>query len=209
MSFKNKIFSTLILALLIFAMTMPAMAVDAIFCKSMTGTTAAGTATSLGTYAAYVAIPGDNNGQVVVTSLSGTADTAGQNIVVYDKESTASINAAADASATTVSIVSGGGNFDVGDFVLFQDASGSTLFLETVTATAATVLTISAIDSAVTATGWTIYEMESIATIPVGNATASYQSDVAVAAGTKNSPLLLTIPGSAACSINFASGHYR
>jgi len=51
--------------------------------------------------------------------------------------------------------------------------------------------------------------MEQIATIPVGAATASFESDVAVVAATKDSPLLIIIHGYAACSINFASGHYK
>lgn len=207
MKFK-KTFSSLILALFIFAMTLPAMATDAIFCKGMTGTTAAGTLTAVGTYAAYVVVPGDNNSQVVVSSISGTADDAAHNLVVYDKEDTALVSVAASATDTAITIASGGTNFDVGDLVVFQNPSGSIVFLERVTAAAATTLTVTAIDYDIDTT-WKIYEMESIATIPVGSATASYQSDVAVAAGTRNSPLLLTIPGTSACSINFASGHYK
>nr|BDD47305.1 hypothetical protein 8 [bacterium] len=191
----------------------PAIAADSIFCKFMTGD--ANNGKDLGTtyhYGAYVAIPGDNNSQVVVTSFSGTSDTDTStcNAYVYDKENSATINSACNAGSAELGIASGGASFDANDIIVLQDASGSTIYVETVASTGATTIALNGLtDGAIAATGWTVYEMEKIGEIPVGNATTSYESDVAVVAGPSNSPVLIWLGGDAACSINFASGHYK
>lgn len=204
-----KLFTALFLALLIAAA--PAGAVDPIFCKGHTGTTNSPFYLTTD-YGAYVIIPGDNNAQVVVTSLSATADgtDATNNLYVYDKENQVTVTSGNSAGAQTLGFASGGTNFDVGDFIVLQDASGSTVYVESIAACGATSLTINGtFDGAIASTGWTVYEMTQIATVPVGNATANYESGVAVIAGEKASPVMLVIGGSAACSINFASGHYK
>ena len=128
---------------------------------------------------------------------------------MYDKENSATINAAASAGATSLSISSGGASIDANDIIVLQDTSGSTVYVETVASTGATTIALNGtLDGAITS-GWKVYEMEKIATIPVGSATASYESDVAVVAATKDSPLLIWLGGVASCSINFASGHYK
>lgn len=200
-----QLITAIALALLI---ATPAAAVDSIFCKGMTGTAdTAGYA-----YGAYVIIPGDNNAQVVVASFSATSDAAvaTNNAYIYDKEDSVLVNSGAAAGGQAIGFASGGGNFDAGDWIVLQDASGSTLYLESISVVGATSLTINGtFDGAIASSGWTVYEMEQIATVPVGNATASYESDVAVIAGTRDSPLWIRIGGAASCSINFASGHYK
>jgi len=197
--------------LLALAVAFPAAAVDPIFCKSHIGTTSS-PFYLVTDYGAYVIIPGDNNAQVVVASLSATSDgtDATNNLYIYDKENSVAITSGNSAGAQTLGFASGGTNFDVNDLIVLQDASGSTVYIESISACGATSLTINGtFDGAIASTGWTVYEMEQTATVPVGNTTASYQSDVAVVAGEKNSPLMLIIGGSSACSINFASGHYK
>jgi len=188
-----------------------AQAADSIFCKSMAGTTAGATLVTTYDYGAYVAIAGDNNSQVVVTGFSGTSDTAAPtcDAYIYDKENEATVSAAASAGASTFSVSSGGASFDANDIIVLQDASGRTVYVETVASTGATTFALNGtLDGAITA-GWKVYEMEKIAEVPIGNATISYESDVAVIAGTKDSPVLIFLGGVASCSINFASGHYK
>jgi len=190
----------------------PALALDPIFCKSMIGTTAGGTLGSdTRAYGAFVIIPGDNNSQVVVASVSGTADGTGavNNIWVYDKENEATISSSDSAGVTSLVISSGGTSFDASDIIVIQAPSGSPVFAESVSSTGATTIALNGTTDYAVYSGYKVYEMEEIARIPVGNGTASYQSDVAVAAGQKDSPLFLYIGGTSACSINFASGHYR
>lgn len=214
---------TIVLALMVAVMffASPALAVDRIFSKFMVGldhTQKAGMiiyddAEDKGyNYGAYVVIAGDNNSQVVITSISATSDGTAttNNMLVFDKESSATVNSACDAGSRGIGVAAGGANFDVGDIIVLQDASGNTLYVETVTAVTATTIAIGGpLDGAIAATGWTVYEMEQIGQIVIQSATVSYQSDVAVVAGTRDSPVLILLGGAAACSINFASGHYK
>ena len=207
----KKLFKLTLIVVMIALFVTPALAVDQIFCKAMTGTTAGNDYTGEATYGAYVMIPGDNNAQVVVTSFSATADSAGaySNADVYDKENEVTINSGSAAGGQTLYFASGGASFDAGDVIVLQDQSGATLYIESVSSAATTNMVIHGTLDGIIATGWKVYEMEQIATIPVGAATASFESDVAVVAGTKDSPALIIIHGDAACSINFASGHYK
>lgn len=204
--FKIMLAVSILIALLISG---PAAAADSIFSKFMTGTTTAGVGTTY-TYGAYVVIPGDSNGQVVVASVSGTSDgtAATNNIYVYDKENEATINSTSSAGATALGIASGGASFDANDLIVLQSPSGA-VYLESVASSGAATIAINGALDVEVSSGWKVYEMSQIGKIPVGNATASYQSDVAVVAGTKDSPVLMVLGGTAACSINFASGHYR
>lgn len=208
----KKLVSIISVVALCLMVAMPAMAVDSIFCKSMVGTTAGGTLGTTYTYGAYVIIPGDNNAQVVASSLSGTSDNAADtcDMYVYDKEQSCTVNSASASGATEIGISSGGASIDASDIIVLQDASGSTVYVETVASTGATTIAINGtLDGAIAASGWTVYEMEKIAEVPVGSATASYESDVAVIAGATDSPVLIWLGGVASCSINFASGHYK
>jgi len=192
-------------------MPMQAAAADSIFCKSMTGTTTGATIGFGYTYGAYVAIAGDNNSQVVVTSLSGTADNAATtcNAYIYDKENEATVNSSSSSGGQEIGIASGGASIDASDIIVLQNPAGDVVYVETVASTGATTIAIAGVlDGAITS-GWKVYEMEKIAEVPVGNATKSYESDVAVVAGTKDSPVLIFLGGVASCSINFASGHYK
>lgn len=203
----------LIILALIFAFVVVAsqvQAADKIFCKGMTGTGEGATLGVTSNYGAFIAIPGDASNQTVIASLSITSDGTTRNAYVYDKESEATINAAAAAGATEITITpSGTSPFDNGDIVVLQDPSGKRVYVETVASYGAATVALSGhLDGAI-AIGWKVYEMEKICEIPAGNATASYQSDVAVVAGTQGSPVLIWIGGVAGCSINFASGHYR
>ena len=207
----KRLFKLVLIAALIGCFAAPALAVDQIFCKSMTGTTAGAAYTGEATYGAYVIIPGDNNAQVVVASFSATADSAASysNADIYDKENEATVNSGSAAGGQTLYFASGGASFDASDVIVLQDTSGSTVYIESVSSAAATNIVIHGTLDGAVAAGWKVYEMEQIATIPVGAATASFESDVAVVAATKDSPLLIIIHGYAACSINFASGHYK
>jgi len=213
----KKIAKLLLIIAVIMFMAGPALAADSIFCKFMTGTTAGahvdtGAAGLTYIYGAYVLIPGDNNAQVVVTSFSATSDNAAAtcDAYVYDKENSAAINSGSKSGSAEIYMASGGTNFDANDIIVLQDASGSTIYVETVASTGATTIALNGfLDGAIASSGWTVYEMEKIGEIPVGAATASYESDVAVVAGTTDSPVLIFLGGVASCSINFASGHYK
>lgn len=204
-----------LIAALIFMVVMvalaPAQAADSIFCKFMTGSTDGAQLVTNYQYGAYVAIPGDNNSQVVVTSFSATSDNAAAtcDAYVYDKENEATLNSACNAGSSELGITSGGASFDANDLIIIQSASGA-VYVESVASSGATTIALNGTtDVAITATGWKVYEMEKIGEIPVAAATASYESDVAVVAGTKDSPVLIFLGGVASCSINFASGHYK
>lgn len=205
---RKRLIQLMAAAAIALLIAVPAQAVDSIFCKGMTGTS-----DTVGyAYGAYVLIPGDNNAQVVVTSFSATSDqaVATGNAYVYDKENSLAITSGNASGAQELGFASGGGSLDASDWIVIQDASGATIYIESIASVTATTLAINGtFDGTIASSGWTVYEMEQIATIPVGNATASYESDVAVVAGTRNSPVFIRIGGASSCSINFASGHYR
>jgi len=188
-----------------------ALALDPIFTKNATGSSSHVTLGTTANVGAVAMIPGDNNSQVVVTSISMTSDCSSStsDAFIYDKENEASVNSTSAAGQTEIGISSGGANFDQFDIIVIQNASGSRIFYETVSSVGATTIaTVGALDYSV-GTGYTVYEMEHIGTIPVDNATVSFNSDVAVVAGATDSPLLIWLGGATACSINFASGHYK
>jgi hypothetical protein len=214
----------------LFAFIAPAAALDSLFSKNAWQTSFGGDiidkssllnhpASNLAfSTTAYAVIAGDNNSQVVITSISLTSDgtAASNNCFIFDK---ADINVAGDsaqvdsecaAGAQTIGIASGSRtDFRANDIVLIQNASGSTVYIETVLAADAdTILCHGTLDGAIDST-WQVYRMEHVATIPVQSATVSHNSDVAVFAGQKDSPVLLLLGATTAGTINFASGMYK
>ena len=135
----NRIFSMLfaIVVVAMLAFAAPAIAADAVFCKSMTGTALGASLVTNYHYGAYVAIPGDRNAQVVVGSLSATSDNAAAtcNLYVYDKENSATVNSASIAAQQEIGISSGGASFDANDIIVLQSPSGNTVYVETVAST--------------------------------------------------------------------------
>jgi len=218
-----KKFLGLLIALIFSALMFagPAMAVDQIFCKFMIGTDAKAamliaddeevTDDSGYNIGAYVVIPGDNNAQVVVTSISGTADgtASTNNMIVFDKLRSVAVNSQCNAGSAVIGIASPSDDMNTNNLLVIQDAGGNTIYIESVASVGSNTIGLASQLDGQIESGWTVYEMEQIGQIPVGNATISYESDVAVVAGQKNSPLLIYLGGAAACSINFASGHYR
>jgi len=194
-----------------------AQAADKVFCKGMTGESDIDEAfvfesnKPIRDYTAFVAIAGERNRSVVVGSLSCTSDgtAATNNAYIYDKEDYTAVDAAAALGADVIPTADTGTAFDVDDIVCIQSPGGRVVQVATVANVGGGSIEIYGTLAQAVGTGWYVYEMEEIARVPVGNATASYESDVAVVAGEPNSPLLVLLGGNSACSINFCSGHYK
>lgn len=208
----KRLFNLMLCIAIIVAFAAPAVAADKIFTQFMVGTAAGGKVTATArNYGAYVVIPGDNNAQVVVTSLSATSDGTAttHNLYVYDKENEATISAAAAIGASAIVLSSGGASFDANDTIVIQGPSGSPCFVETISSCGATTIALAGTLDYAVAAGYKVYEMEVIGHIPVGNGTVTRESNEAVIAGTKDSPVLLLVGGTSACAINYAAGTYK
>lgn len=215
MSKKLKIFGILAIAALLI---LPGTAfADKFFCKGATGATTAGFEVSgAGGYArlcrAFVAIPGERNGQVIVGSFSATGDdiNATGNAYIYDKEDFTAVSAATPANSMIIPTVDTGTMFDAGDLVCLQSPSGDVIEVFSVSHVGGGSVALNgSFTTYAIGPGWFLYEMEQIATIPIGFATISYQSNVAVVAGERNSPVLVLLGGITGCVINFCSGNYQ
>lgn len=207
---NKKLWTILVALAMVLMLISPALALDPIFTKNKTGGTAQVTTATTHDYGAWVAFAGDNNKQVVVGSLSATTDsTTTGNVYVYEKENEITVSTTSTAGNTRITMTSGGGNFDANDIIIIQSPSGDVVFMETVASTEATSIALNGtLDYAIYA-GYKVYEMTNVGSVPCSNTTITRESDIAVCAGKKDSPLLLYIPGKAACAINYASGQYK
>jgi hypothetical protein len=171
-----------------------------------------------------VYFPGDNNSQVVILSIDVTTPAIVGGFNVYDKESELSLSKAIGIGTTGfVTATNPALLFDYGDRLIIQTAGGAVQYRianNMVTAAAPYSITMSAGTSSALAVGTDIYEMELIATLnvnsqnAVGRAVGSSQrleSSSGIIAGTKDSPLLMSIVGgvNTATTIYSVFGTYK
>lgn len=180
----------------------PASAFDGALTAHATGTTEAG-----------VVLPADNNSRTAVLALNATSDKSGSKLSVYWSDGTTTTVDQASTSTTLYTASTTG--FAENNLIVIQTTGGSVIYRTVSGVSAGESLTLS---SALPAThgnvGDVVYLLAAAAAnadaeIPVGAATKELTNRLGVIIGPSNSPLLVILDGTSACSVNYLTWGFK
>ena len=190
------------LALLILAVAIPALAYTGAYSAHATGTTEA-----------YVILPADNNSRTRVNALNATSDKAASKLSIYFADATQTTVDAA-STGTTLNVAATDG-FAENNLIAIQTAAGSVIYRTVSAVSAGESLTLgSSLPGTHGNAGDIVYLMAAASTntdaeVPVGATSKELISRLGVIVGPVDSPVLVILDGTSACSLNFVTWDFK